>query len=201
MATGERMSYQILGYGYTWWRGDPLPALVPLPGFRAVATENYQLIAALARLQLDEVQARVHAGNQPYIAYLEEHPVAYGWSAARAGSIQELGFEFEIPPHNRYLWDFATLPEWRGRGVYPRLLQAILDAEGLMADRFWIGHTADNIASRRGIVKAGFQEIEALVISSDGSLHIMATGSSARANVSPMGLRLGVIETDRAKEW
>ncbi len=193
------MSYQILGYGYTWWRGDPLPPLAPLSGFRAVATENYPLIAELAQLQLEDVQTRVHDSNQPYIAYLVGQPIAYGWSAAREGAIQELGLEFAIPMGNRYLWDFATLPEWRGRGVYPRLLQAILCVEGLMVDRFWIGHTADNMASRRGIVKAGFQEVEALVASPAGSLHIMAMGSTARAQFSPMGLRLGVIEAHRER--
>ncbi len=194
------MSYRLLGYGYTWWRGDPLPALAPLPGFRAVATDKYPLIAELAQLQLDEIQARARGGNQAYIAYLDEHPVAYGWSAASEGAIQEVGLEFAIPPRNRYLWDFATLPAWRGRGIYPRLLQAILAAEAPLADRFWIGHTADNMASRRGIIKAGFQEVEALVALPGGNLKIMAIGSSARANVSPMGLRLGVIQTDRAKE-
>jgi GNAT superfamily N-acetyltransferase len=195
------MSYQILGYGYTWWRGDPLPALAPLPGFRVVATNQYSLIAELAQLAVDETQRRVHGDHQPYIAYLDGQPVAYGWSAAREGAIQELELEFAIPAHNRYLWDFATLPAWRGRGVYPRLLQAVLQLEAAMVDRFWIGHTADNMASRRGIIKAGFQQVEALVASPTGHLHIMAMGPSACAEVSPMGLRLGVIErtSDRAR--
>ncbi len=190
------MSYQILGYGYTWWRGDPVPALAPLRGFQVVATENIPVIAALAQLEPEEIQTRVQGGNHPYVAYLAGQPVAYGWSAARQGSIQELDLKFTIPMGSRYLWDFATLPEWRGRGVYPRLLQAILYAEGPVAERFWIGHTADNMASRRGILKAGFQEVEALVASSTGSLQIMALGSTARARASPMGLHLGVIETN-----
>jgi GNAT superfamily N-acetyltransferase len=189
------MSYQILGYGYTWWRGDPLPALAPLSDFCTVATNEYSLIAELAQLHIDEIQRRVHGGHHPYIAYLDRQPVAYGWSAASHGAIQELKLRFAIPMRNRYLWDFATLPAWRGRGVYPRLLQAIVQLEGAIVDRFWIGHTADNTASRRGIVKAGFQEVEALVASPTGSLHIMALGPTTRAEASPMGLRLGVIES------
>ncbi len=193
------MPYQILGYGYTWWRGDLLPPLAPLAGFRTVAAAHSLLLAELAQLQLEEIHRREQAGNQPYIAYVDQQPVAYGWSATRRGSIQELGLEFAIPSGNRYLWDFATLPEWRGRGIYPCLLQAILRVEGAMVQRFWIGHTAANMASRRGVIKAGFQEVEVLVAAPRGSLHIMATGVTARAKVSPMGLRLGVIESNRER--
>src|SRR5262249_35635739 len=50
---------------------------------------------------------------------------------------------------------------WRGLGIYPRLLQAILAREAGEAQRFWIGHVRENRASGRGIVKAGFGTIGA----------------------------------------
>jgi RimJ/RimL family protein N-acetyltransferase len=73
-------------------------------------------------------------------------------------SIGELGIDAALPPGNRYLWGFVTAPDWRGRGIYPRLLQAILagDSDG---DRFWIGHEPGNDASARGIHRAGFSPI------------------------------------------
>ena len=142
---------------YAWWRGDPLPELPPLPGFRAARTDNIDNLSQLSGLDVRELEARIGSGDVPYVAWLEGEPVAYGWSARRRGKIGELVIEFEIPAGSRYLWDFVTLPAWRGKGVYPRLLQEILGVEGGEAERFWIGHHPENLASGRGISKAGFQ--------------------------------------------
>jgi hypothetical protein len=57
---------------------------------------------------------------------------------------------------NRYLHYFITLSEWRGQGIYPRLLQYILRHESDENERFWIIHQLSNVASERGIRKAGF---------------------------------------------
>ena len=51
-------------------------------------------------------------------------------------SIGELDIHVELPPNDRYLWDFATLPGRQGRGIYPRLLQSILEQEIQNAKRF-----------------------------------------------------------------
>jgi GNAT superfamily N-acetyltransferase len=190
------MTYQILGYGYTWWHADPLPQLSPHPDLRVARTTDDELIAHLAHLDQAVILERFEQGNQVYVAYQAADPIAYGWSAATIGAIDELGFDFAIPPGNRYLWDFVTLPAWRGHGIYPRLIQAILACEAAEAQRFWISHTADNTASRHGILKAGFEQIEMLVISATGALKIMPVGSQARAQVSPMALRLGLLLTD-----
>jgi GNAT superfamily N-acetyltransferase len=187
------MTYRMLGYGYTWWHGDPLPCLPPLTGLHVLPTDDAELIAALAQLEPAEVTERMCQANQAYVAYIGTEPAAYGWSAARTGAISELAFDFEIPPGNRYLWDFVTMPAWRGHGIYPRLLQAILTAEQSRAQRFWIGHTADNNASQHGIVKAGFQLVEALVMFADATLAILPFGPRSRAEVSPMGLCLDVV--------
>ena len=192
------MSYRVLGYGYTWWLGDPLPSLAPLAGLRVLPTDDAALIAELAQLDQAEVIERIQQANQAYVAYVETEPVAYGWSAAGMGALDELAFDFEIPPGNRYLWDFATLPPWRGRGIYPRLLQAVFTAEQDAAQRFWIGHTAENNASQQGIVKAGCQLVEALVMVPGGALAILPLGTCSRAQVSPMGLCLDVLMPDDA---
>jgi hypothetical protein len=78
----------------TWWRGDPLPALPPLPSFSARASIDTQSIAQLANLSPQTVDARMRRGNHPYIACLDESPVAYGWMATREGAIIELDFSF-----------------------------------------------------------------------------------------------------------
>jgi hypothetical protein len=73
----------------TWWAGDHLPALAPLPGFRAASTTD---IDALARL-----------------AALDGVPAGYGWVAGTGATIGELRVAFVLPRGDRSLWDFATL--------------------------------------------------------------------------------------------
>lgn len=181
---------------YTWWRGDPLVELPALPGLAIELARDLDLLAELSGLPLSEVQARVDAGHRPYLARLGGLPVAYGWVATRSASIGALGISFSVPLGNRYLWDFATLPRWRGRGIYPRLLQAILMHEG-GASRFWIGHDAPNLASARGILKAGFTRAGEIYRLPDGSFGMVAADSleRARAGASLLGLRL--LEADR----
>jgi GNAT superfamily N-acetyltransferase len=142
----------------TWWRSDPRPSLAPIVGFSASATQDTHLLAHLANLTPDEVDQRLDDGHRPYVARLGTTPLAYGWVAGRRAYIGELQQTVDLPPWDRYLWDFATVPDWRGQGVYPRLLQAILEQE-YAANRFWIIHAPENRASARGIEKAGFQVV------------------------------------------
>jgi hypothetical protein len=100
-------------------------------------------------------------------------PVAYGWSAHRSAVIGELGITLRLSDGERYLWDFVTLPEWRGRGIYAGMLQAI-PAQEADAHRFWIGHDFDNRASARGILKAGFQPVNALYRTAEGRFVLYA---------------------------
>ena len=178
---------QPAGYGYTWWRDDPLPALPPLDGFQAGPAADLSLLAALAGLEPGEARRRVESGSQPYQASLHGSPAAWGWCAAR--EYRFYGHFVPLQPGERALWDFATLPERRGLGVYPRLLQAILLAEQ-DARRFWIGHAAGNRSSQQGILKAGFQLCTASLLES-GLPRILALGSPARAAASPMGRAFG----------
>ncbi len=146
-----------VGPWYAWWPGDPLPALPALPDFAAAPTADDHALAALSGSDDVTLEGRRRADNQPYLATLNGTPVAYGWSASATVEIGELGLTFALPPGDRYLWDFATLPAWRGRGIYPHLLQAILRHGTASQARHWIGHEPDNLASTRGILKAGFR--------------------------------------------
>src|SRR5689334_9993941 len=122
----------------TWWRSDPLPSIAVLPDFHVAIAGDDAMLAELNRIPIDEARARRRHGHRPYVAHLHGMPVAYGWVATCTASIGELNVTLALPPTDRYLWDFATLPAWQGRGLYPRLLQAILQQEALTVERFWI---------------------------------------------------------------
>jgi hypothetical protein len=89
--------------------------------------------------------------------------VAYGWVAAGEASIGELTISFGMAAQDRYLWDFQTLPQWRGLRIYPRLLQGIMRHAALEDGRFWIINAPENVASAKGIGKAGFRVVGAAV--------------------------------------
>ena len=140
----------------TWWRGDLLPNLPPLQSFSAHISTDKALISKMNDISLQEVDARMQNGNHAYVAFIEETPVAYGWVATQRAGVREIQLSFTLPPHNSYLWDFQTLPEWRGRGIYPHFLQAILRQEMHLVERFWIFYKPGEIAAEKSIRKAGF---------------------------------------------
>jgi GNAT superfamily N-acetyltransferase len=185
----------------TWWASDPLPHLPALPGFEAALAPDDAKLGQLNRLTLSEVQARRKAGHRPYLGFFHGTPVAYGWVATREASIGELGLTFELPLANRYLWDFATLPTWQGRGIYPHLLRAILEQESFSAERFWIIHAPENLPSGAGMHKAGLLPIGQLSFRLDGGVGLAPLGSLERARAGAQLLGVPLIETVLAPCW
>ena len=174
---------EFVGPWYAWWPRDPLPALPPPPGFAAAPADDDRVLAALAGIGVEEVAAWRRVGNQPYLARMAGEPVGYGWSAGRRLEIGELGLAHALPPGERYLWGFATAERWRGRGVYPLLLQAILCRERMAGARFWIGHARDNAASARGILRAGFRHVGDVYRLPTEHLALVPVGPIERARV------------------
>lgn len=112
---------------------------------------------ALLQERRDEaIQARFEEGHRAYVATVDGTPAAWGWVATRTATIGEPKVGFAIPGEVRYLWNFVTLRPFRGRGIYPRLLEAIVEAEAAEAEQFWIASAPENHASGSGIEKAGF---------------------------------------------
>jgi hypothetical protein len=176
----------------SWWRTDTLPHLPALPGFQATVASDDKELAHLNGLTVREVQARRQAGHRPYVGSMDGTPVTYGWVATREATIGELRLRFQLLPGDRYLWDFATLPAWQGRGLYPRLLGAILAAESVTAERAWIIHAPENLPSGAGIQKAGFIPVGRLSFGAGGGVALTPMGSldRARAGAHLLGVAL-----------
>lgn len=182
----------------TWWRGDALPDLPALPSFSISMSKDRELIAKLNTITLQEFDARVQAGNYVYLAFLDEVLVAYGWVATKEGGVEGIHLSFSLPPQNRYLWDFQTLPEWRGRGIYPHFLQAIIRQEMHLIERFWILYQPGNTAAEHSIRKSGFLFVGELAVSEGRASSITLFETSERAYVGATLLNLPVIVEDEA---
>jgi len=164
-------------------RNDPLPSLKPLDSLEVHYVWDVAFMAELQGRSEAEIADRFADGHRPYVAWHNDVPAAFGWVATHSASIGELGATFTIPDGERYLWNFVTLPAHRGLGIYPRLLQAIHEAESRDAERFWIGYAPENHASGSGIAKAGFATLAEMSFDADGrpALRAMVPGGAARA--------------------
>jgi hypothetical protein len=123
----------------------------------------------LANIPEQDVTKRLANDHLAFVAFVYQHPAAFGWLARGKATIGELNHSLVLPLGNRYLWNFRTLEAYRGLGIYPALLQHIVQYEGPNASRFWIIHAPENQASLKGIVKAGFHYVGKLYTKDDGS--------------------------------
>jgi hypothetical protein len=156
----------------TWRAGDPLIDLPPLKDFQVGLSDDDGVLSRINHLTTHQVKERRQAGHRPYIGYIGLKAVTYGWVATHEAFIGELNLVFPVPAGDRYLWDFATLPRWQGKGLYyPRLLQTIVQAEH--AKRFWIIPPPEMLASEEGISKAGFESVGQLSLQSDGRVELI----------------------------
>jgi hypothetical protein len=185
----------------TWWAVDEMSQLETLHGLTVATAADDEVLAAVNHIGVAEVLARRSSGHRAYIASMNGVPAAYGWVATQRASIGELKLDFAIPQGERYLWDFATVPNWQGYGIYPRLLQAILRAEGVSASRFWIIYAPENLPSGAGMQKAGFAPVGQLSFRRDGSVVLVPLGPVDRAQQSAALLGVPFVEGEVSPCW
>jgi GNAT superfamily N-acetyltransferase len=167
-------------------RTDPVPTLAPLADLVVRRETDAEAMAVLQNRTREEMARRFDQGHRAYVALLRGAPAGWGWVATRTASIGEVGAAFTVPRTERYLWNFVTLPAYRGGGIYPRLLDAIVRAESREAERFWIAYAPENRASGSGIRKAGFVTIAALSFAPGGAAALesrLPGGADAAARV------------------
>jgi GNAT superfamily N-acetyltransferase len=186
----------------TFWIEDTITTLSPLHGFTAGPALDWYELAGINHLSYAEVIDRRNDGHRPYVARIHDQPVAYGWLATSKVSIGELNINVELALDDRYLWDFATLTDWQGRGLYPRLLQSILEQESQNAKRFWIIHAPENLPSGAGMNKAGFEFVGQLSFTVDGKVGLAPySDSTERARLGAHLLQVPLIESVIAPCW
>lgn len=144
---------------YSFSYNDELLPLPELPGLTFTGCDDPLFMSIMGQISLKEAQYRLLNDNRAYVAYLNDVPAGFGWMALGKAKIGELNHEFIVPQYHAYLWNFRVSSEFRGLGIYPRLLQYIIQKERVKTDHFWIMHAPENIASANGIIKAGFNLI------------------------------------------
>lgn len=127
------------------------------------------LVPALASsnpsLPLGDIRKRLERGRQCYAAWIDGQAVAYGWVSFEYEDVGELNLRIKLISGEAYIWDCATLPAFRKNLLYSALLVYILgELSAQQICRAWIGADYENIASQKGIARAGFHHVADLVI-------------------------------------
>lgn len=174
-----------------------LPRFVELTVTQELSTT---VMAVLQQRSEQDIAQRFADGHRAYVAAYNGTPAAFGWVATRSARLGELNTTLTLSDSERYLWNFVTLPAFRGLGIYPRLLDAIVQAESFDAARFWIAYAPENRASGRGIEKAGFVPIAELSFEANGAPALNAIETAEAYRASAM-LGLPVVDEPLAPCW
>jgi len=147
---------------------EEIPAIVPRvhAEFRRLTPD---LVPALCAIRGHEASAefaqRFATGRQCYGAWIEDQLVVFGWVSMEDEHIGELNLHIKLLPGEVYVWDCETATAYRGKGLYSALLIYILnELRAQNVCRAWIGADLDNVASQKGIARAGFHHVADLVI-------------------------------------
>ncbi|MDH3604590.1 MAG: GNAT family N-acetyltransferase [Candidatus Tectomicrobia bacterium] len=111
-------------------------------------------------------QGRLDRGEAFWTAQQADRIVSYCWVTRDAVEIGEIRCLVRPRPDEVYLYDAFTFEEHRGRNLYPALMYRILEhSREAGRRRALIFVMSDNIASIRGVQKAGFVEFQRVTYS------------------------------------
>jgi RimJ/RimL family protein N-acetyltransferase len=183
----------------SWWRGDPLPPRPDSERVVVVASNDRPLLADLVQTSPEEVDQRIQSGHRAYVAFVDGTPAGHGWVATREAEIGELDLRLMLPERDTYLWDFGTVTAFRGLGVYPAILRAILEREN--ADRFWIIYAPENLPSGLGIERAGFTRVADLSFDRAGRATLRGAVKAERVKAAARLLHLPIVDSPLMACW
>jgi hypothetical protein len=132
-----------------------------------------ELLAQIGPIDRELARSRFARGDTCYVAYLCGRIAHFAW-AQRSGRhwIADAGRTVDVL--GGHLWIYHCLTaEWaRGHRIYPAVLSHVVRTARLEFREIWIYTTADNVASQRGILRAGFQMLGQLDAFAIGPLTI-----------------------------
>ena len=139
----ESFSFEFSIPGYTCFRLD---------------VDNLTRLREIWPVDLKTARKRMHRGDLCFVAADHQGVVHYSWAQVSGMHyIGPAGRMARVKAHEIWIYHCRTAEQARGKGIYPAVLNAIM-AEAKTADiqRALIYTTETNIASQKGIAKAGF---------------------------------------------
>lgn len=157
--------------GTIWMLNLDEPVVVVKPNVQAefyrVDLESVLALNSVndSKVLAESMTKRLQSGRQCYAALVDGELAAYGWVSLEAEDIGELNLRVKLLAGEAYIWDCATLPAHREKHLYSALLAHMLgELRSQQLCRVWIGADLDNVASQKGMARAGFHHVADLII-------------------------------------
>ena len=126
----------------------------PLVAIRSLVHDR---TAEIKILRASTVAQRMAAGDRLFVAYHNDIPVGYLFAATQECRVGEIDDWLRIEQKEVYFYDAHTGPQFRGKRIYPHLIARAADYfKSESYDYAMIFSTGDNMRSRRGIERSGF---------------------------------------------
>jgi GNAT superfamily N-acetyltransferase len=139
-------------------------AHIPVRFAEAGRDDLSSLAQAMGLSDASEARRRLDSGRRCFAGWAGSTIATYGWVSIGDEDVGELERTYRMAAGDAYIWDCATLPNWRGQGLYSALLatiNAILGGEGVR--RAWIGTNVENAASLKAFARSGFHRVVEVV--------------------------------------
>lgn len=143
--------------------GAGRPPNVSPPGLEATFREatpgdSPALARAMGQDQDIKIRTRLPRDDRRcFVGWFNKRIVTYCWLSMEQEYVGEMERELNLLEGEAYIWNCATLPDYRRQGLYTALLAfmlARLAEDG--AQRVWIGADLENVPSHRAFHTAGF---------------------------------------------
>ncbi len=171
-------------YAYTP-TDEPVAPLAPEGiSFAALSPDRAGDLARAMGTEVAEIHRREARGARASLALLDEGGVVgYGWVSYDAVRIYELGVYVPLLKGHAYIWDCATLPQYRGRGIFAGLLRFMMERLRLEGRRqVWGGVAPGNLPSQRAFARAGFRLVaETRIINGTVAIRMLPAASPSEA--------------------
>jgi len=138
---------------------EGIPAPVTSAGFTFARLTDEAIARLPADLKPEQVERRQRLGfNGAYEVRVDGAIAHISWLIPRSEDRRILPRVLKLRDGEAEITACLTLPEFRGRGIYPYAIRAIAREAGeLGIRRLYMKTKTDNLASQRGIEKAGFE--------------------------------------------
>jgi CelD/BcsL family acetyltransferase involved in cellulose biosynthesis/L-amino acid N-acyltransferase YncA len=151
---------------FSKWAGENLPEIVAgcQMSIRKGAMDDIELIAGFYGYSdntrdVEKLREIIKNGSIPYLAFCGKTLVHIAWLAKESNvEIPEVESFAQIGAGHAYIYKCNTAESFRGKNIYPAVLQKIIEEvkkQGITA--VYIACAKSNKASLRGILKAGFR--------------------------------------------
>jgi len=119
-------------------------------------TRLQEVLAEEGEEYLAQIRQNFATGAVFWLGLIDNRVVAYQWT--RRGS-KTKRYLVNILPQDIVIYATATFPQWRGKGIYPAMMQYIIEKELAGHGTAYVNCKVWNKPSIRGIIKAGFTQI------------------------------------------